>query len=231
MTHPSDILLRIEDLSCSFSKDHIVFSNVNLTVNKGDVIAVVGRSGGGKTTFLKCIAHMNTFDGNVLLYGKKAPEYGIPNYRTRVLYVPQRPSMLPGTPREFIRQIQRYGSRKKDVDIEPAAVSLGESWSLSEEVFDRPWASLSGGEAQRAALAVACSLPSTEILLLDEPTSALDSSSAHAVEKHLVSLPDSSDSSVKAIFWITHSDEQTHKATRILRCERGIREEAVPNGV
>lgn len=48
-----------------------------------------------------------------------------------------------------------------------AAIELAESWHIHEEVWDRPWSSISGGEAQRCALAVACGFPDTEILLLD----------------------------------------------------------------
>ncbi|KAG8954640.1 hypothetical protein FRC04_011073 [Tulasnella sp. 424] len=238
----SEILLKLENLTCAYAKGRPIFSDVDLTVKEGDVIAIVGRSGGGKTTLLKCVSHMTVYDGNVLLWGRKPAEYGIPNYRTQVLYVPQRPSLLPSTPKAFIRQICSYGSRKKSeegFDNEQAAIELGEAWSLSSEVWERPWTSLSGGEAQRAFLAIACTLKGTEILLLDayaqclrsystEPTSALDSTTAHIVETHLASLPESSDSSIKAILWITHSEEQTKKATRLIKVAGAIEEQPIP---
>lgn len=77
--------------------------------------------------------------------------------------------MLPGTPREFIQQVHSYSARKDDEskDAERAAIEMGDSWSLDSEVWDRSWSALSGGEAQRAALAVACTLKGTEVLLLD----------------------------------------------------------------
>ncbi|KAG9019643.1 hypothetical protein FRB90_011989 [Tulasnella sp. 427] len=227
----SDILLKLENLKCAYTKDQPIFSDVDLTVKEGDVIAVVGRSGGGKTTLLKCISHMAVYQGKVLLWGKKPTEYGIPNYRTKVLYVPQRPSLLPSTPRAFISQICSYGSRKKSeegFDNARAAIDLGESWSLSSDIWERPWSSLSGGEAQRAFLAIACTLKGTEVLLLDEPTSALDASTAHTVETHLASLPESSESSIKAILWITHSEEQTKKANRLIKVAGGVEEQTMP---
>ncbi len=98
---------------------------------------------------------------------RKPVEYGVPEYRKRVLYIPQRQSLLPGTPREFVKQIHKYSSRKNEEDNEAEAVHLAGSWSLPEDAFDRPWSSLSGGESQRAALAIGCTLKSTEILLLD----------------------------------------------------------------
>lgn len=108
---------------------------------------------------------------------------GVPTYRTRILYVPQRPSLLPGTPREFVNLISSYKSRKR-APAEPKAnplannnssklgavfgpISISEQWGIDEDLWDRPWSSLSGGESQRIALAVAVGIPGAEILLLD----------------------------------------------------------------
>ena len=104
---------------------------------------------------------------------------GIPNFRTRVLYVPQRPSLLPGTPRDFLNTISRFGSRashssqKREGDEGPAGpdlqppIDVGTAWGIDEELWDRSWGNLSGGEAQRIALAVAVGLRTAEVLLLD----------------------------------------------------------------
>jgi len=232
MADSNEVLLKLEDLSVSFTAGQPIFKGVNLEINRGDIVAVVGRSGGGKSTLLKSIAHMNVYGGRVRLWGRKPEEYGTPTYRTKVLYVPQRPSLLPSTPRAFIRQIEVFGARKRNQDSERAAIDLGEEWSLDEEIWDRPWSSLSGGEAQRAFLAIACTLKHTEVLLLDEPTSALDGATVKTVETHLCALPGSSDSSIQAIIWITHSDEQTHAATRLVHVEDGgIREGSVARDV
>ncbi|KAG8881616.1 hypothetical protein FRB98_004232 [Tulasnella sp. 332] len=231
MADPDSILLKLEDLSVTFKPGHPIFSGVNLTINEGDIVAVVGKSGGGKTTLVKCISHMNVYGGRVLLYGKKPQDYGIPIFRTKVLYVPQRPSLLPSTPRVFLQRIEGYAARKQDKDNEEAAIELGREWSLEDEIWDRPWTSLSGGEAQRTFLAIACTLKNTEVLLLDEPTSALDATTVKTVETHLCSLPGSTDSSIKAIIWITHSDDQTHRATRLIHVgDGGIKEDVIPEG-
>ncbi|KAG9008553.1 hypothetical protein FRB94_009427 [Tulasnella sp. JGI-2019a] len=232
MADPDSILLKLENLSVTFKEGHPLFSGVNLTVNRGDIVAIVGKSGGGKTTLLKCIAHMGVYSGRVLLHGQKPQEYGIPNFRTKVLYVPQRPSMLPSTPRVFLRRIEGYAARKEDKDNEQAAIELGQQWSLEDDIWDRPWTSLSGGEAQRTFLAIACTLKNTEVLLLDEPTSALDADTVKTVETHLCSLPASSHSSIQAIIWITHSDDQAHRATRLIRVANGgATEDSIPEGV
>ena len=102
---------------------------------------------------------------------------GIPTYRTHVLYVPQRPSMLPGTPKEFIKLLftfsacrsrakKKHGSAASSID-EGRAIEIAEQWGIDPELWDRPWSTLSGGEAQRIALASAVGLNTAEVLLLD----------------------------------------------------------------
>lgn len=119
---------------------------------------------------------------------------GIPLYRTLVQYVPQRPSLLPGTPSDFVNTVLTYSSRKpakrKSKDVGPIQDTMGslysfsnaspadpgaifgpvriaEQWGVDEDLWDRPWAKLSGGESQRIALAIAIGIPGAEVLLLD----------------------------------------------------------------
>lgn len=62
-----------------------------------------------------------------------------------------------------------------------------------------------------------------------EPTSALDAGTVKTVETHLRALPGSEDSSVQAIIWVTHSDDQTHNATRLIHVGNGeVKEETLP---
>ena len=119
---------------------------------------------------------------------------GVPLYRTRVLYVPQRPALLPATPQDFLNRVTSYASRgpdktKSKETLRPQTsveslhtlavanptklgamhgpVRLAEVWGIDEGLWDRPWANLSGGEAQRIALSVAVGLEGAEVLLLD----------------------------------------------------------------
>lgn len=104
---------------------------------------------------------------------------GIPTFRTRILYVPQRPSLLPGTPRDFLETISNFGSRSqkgmfgksKDKTHIPSdferPLEIAHGWGIDDELWDRNWGNLSGGESQRIALAVALGLGNAEILLLD----------------------------------------------------------------
>jgi len=228
-------ILELRDVGCSKSPGQPIFAHVNFTVNDGDVIVLQGKSGSGKTTLLKCLAHLNLYDGDILYRGKKPQSYGIPTYRTRVLYVPQRPSLLPGTPRDFLNTISKFNSRnprsgvlqKKGTD-HPAVPDLkapaevASAWGIEEELWDRNWSNLSGGESQRISLAIAVGLQNAEILLLDEPTSALDAGNSDAVEKYILEEVKSSGGELKAVVWITHSAAQAKRVgTRFLRVTAG----------
>lgn len=101
---------------------------------------------------------------------------GIPFYRTQVLYLPQKPSLLPGTPREFLDTVTSFSSRKRPELPLPDSqqpIELSAAWGIEPEIWDRTWTNLSGGEAQRVALAIAVGLDSAEILLLDGSSSGV----------------------------------------------------------
>jgi len=209
----SEPLLDVRDLSCTRERNQKIFSGVNFSVNQGDVVVLQGKSGSGKTTLLKCLAHLNTYGG-------------VPTFRTRVLYVPQRASLLPGTPRDFLTRICAFQGRRSGqvhgndgrpgLDLQHPE-DIARSWGIDSVLWDREWAALSGGEAQRIVLAVALGMDTAEILLLDEPTSALDPESSLMVENTLISELHASESCLKAVVWITHSGEQGRRVgTRFL---------------
>jgi len=256
---PQATLLEVKDVGCYKAPGQPIFAHANLTVNSGDVIVLRGKSGSGKTTFLKCISHLDLYEGSILYRGKTPQSYGVPTYRTHVLYVPQRPSLLPGSPRDFLNIVSSFKARhpgsgmsnwfgfgKKaardedhhdpaDVNSRPntaKAIEVGKAWGIDEELWDRNWGDLSGGEVQRLALAAAVGLEQAEILLLDEPTSALDAAASQSVEKYLLDEVREGKGRLKALIWITHSDEQGQRvATRVVRITAGgLHEEDVPRG-
>ncbi|KAI8373190.1 P-loop containing nucleoside triphosphate hydrolase protein [Radiomyces spectabilis] len=188
-----------------------LFEEINIQLERGDVLALRGPSGVGKTTLLKCLAELIPYnEGYSVLHGKKPAEYGIPEWRSRVMYVPQRPATHPGCPMDLFKAVKKFSSQKHKAKL-GNPITIGMNWELSESHFYEKWSNLSGGEMQRCSLAIAIAL-APDILLLDEPTSALDPQAVSLVEKTLKG---------KTCIWITHDPQQEQRvATRTLKMTR-----------
>ncbi|KAJ8078789.1 hypothetical protein PM082_013072 [Marasmius tenuissimus] len=218
-SHSTEPILEIRQLSWATEHGVKIFDEAKLTVNEGDVIILQGKSGSGKTTLLKCISHLNLYEGEVLFHGKTPKSYGIPSYRIKVAYIPQRPSLLPGTPWDFFKTVTgSFKARRKSTtkgssshEPEDQTFEVAQAFGVDSELWDRTWSNLSGGEIQRITLAIGIGLGTAEVLLLDEPTSALDPQSADEVEKYILSQVHDSTSELKAVVWITHSPEQAQR--------------------
>ncbi|WVQ93753.1 hypothetical protein IAU59_000830 [Kwoniella sp. CBS 9459] len=244
-------LLSVKDLTVKKDNDSPLFSSLSFDLLEGEILVLRGQSGSGKSTLLKCIAELNLYaSGSIKLRGQSVREVkgGAPEWRVRVGYVPQRPSLLPGTPLDFLNTINSFSARRDTLQNQEQSKSssgtmngdagkgridpldLAQEWGVDKTLWRRDWGTLSGGEGQRIALAVAVAAGGAEVLLLDEPTSALDEDNSMKVEKTLISmLPDHKDNSdpsshtsisrtgPKAIIWITHSAEQAERVgTRTL---------------
>tara|TARA_B100001113_G_scaffold352352_1_gene353491 strand:+ start:779 stop:1366 length:588 start_codon:yes stop_codon:yes gene_type:complete len=162
-------MLICKDLKKSFDKE--LFSNFNLELKPGEIVAITGPSGCGKTTLLRCICGLEDLDsGNLLLEDRdistlNAEERGIGLiFQKAVLY-----------PHLNVEGNLRLGNKKGD--ITNALVEVG-----MEGFEERRVESLSGGEGQRVSLARAL-LAKPKVLLLDEPFSSLD----EELSKRLVS--------------------------------------------
>ncbi|KAF9292202.1 hypothetical protein BGZ68_009793 [Mortierella alpina] len=180
-----------------------LFRNVDLELQHG-VLTVSGPSGVGKSTLLKCINQTISMDeGQVWLREKTPDQWGIPIWRSKVMYVAQRTAIMEGTPLDFLEEVRRFGAHKKflkdRVFDDPVQIAL--DWGIRPDLWHSKWNTLSGGEMQRISIAIACSFR-PEVLLLDEPTSALDESSCDQVEQTLGQLN---------CIWVTHNPQQAKR--------------------
>ena len=153
-------MLKCVSLSKSFEKE--LFSNFNLELEPGEIIAITGPSGCGKTTLLRCICGLEKPDsGEIHLNGEEI--HNVETEQRGIGMIFQKPVLFPHL---SVEGNLRLGD--KDGDVQKALLEVG----LADFEL-RNVTSLSGGEGQRVALARAL-LAEPKVLLLDEPFSSLD---------------------------------------------------------
>ncbi|QDY82466.1 ABC transporter ATP-binding protein [Paenibacillus polymyxa] len=183
--------LELRDITFGYQPDRPTLRRLNLVVLEGQVTAIVGPSGGGKSTVMKLLLGFYPPDEGVLrIRGRMAEEFRLDEVRNLMAYVPQEATLFHGTVADNIR----FGSPDAtDEEIKAAAKTAYASGFISElpEGYDtivgERGANLSGGQRQRIAIARAL-LKNAPILLLDEATSALDAESEYEVQQGLNEL-------------------------------------------
>jgi ABC-type polar amino acid transport system ATPase subunit len=173
---------------------HTVLDGVSLTVRRGEVAAVVGPSGGGKSTLIRCINGLEPFqggrievDGLVLTAEARPAKPTLLALRRKAGMVFQQFNLFPHmTALENVMSGPRYSLRNSRADAERIARPLLEKVGLAAKADARP-EQLSGGQQQRVAIARALAV-NPAVILFDEPTSALDPQMAAEVMKVILDL-------------------------------------------
>ena len=167
--------LQLVDVWKSFG-DNSVCNGINLTVETGELVCLIGASGSGKSTILRCINLLEPIDdGQILLDGAdiSAPELDPRSIRQRVGLVFQSFNLFPHmTALENVQLAPRRVLRRPEVEIRKQAEELFERFGLADRMKYYP-DQLSGGQQQRVAIIRALAM-TPEVMLLDEITSALD---------------------------------------------------------
>ncbi|QEJ97860.1 ABC transporter ATP-binding protein [Treponema phagedenis] len=199
------MLLKTEGLSKSFMRGNNAFpalNNVNFSINEGDYINIIGRSGSGKTTFLNLIAGiLKPSAGNVLFNGKDLASFDdreMSVYRNEQIgFVPQNLGALPNlTVSENVRV--PHFLFKRDGDGSDRAMVLLEMLGIAHLKDELP-RNLSGGETKRMLIARAL-MNSPKLFIADEPTADLD----RAVTKEVMDIITKINQQGAAVLIVTH---------------------------
>ena len=169
------VLIETRDLTKSFGQVHVL-KGVSLQVHQGEALAVIGPSGGGKSTFLRCLNLLEEPDGgDVIFEGQKINQKGtdVDKYRQKMGMVFQHFNVFPHmTVQQNVTLAPVLLKKKTQAEADEQALRLLDRIGLLDKKDEYP-RKLSGGQKQRLAIVRALAME-PDVMLFDEPTSALD---------------------------------------------------------
>lgn len=209
----------IKDLSFSYGYSKKVLSKLNLTINRGEKIAIIGDSGSGKSTLAKLISGLyKPTSGDIIFDEKNIKNYNLKNLRNQIVYLPQNPYIFSGSILDNLTIGMDDDISMDDIDL------VLKDACIFNEVVNMPFGintrishdgnTLSGGQKQRISLARAL-MKKKNILILDEATSSLDSRTENTIITNLLKNKD------VTIIFITHKKELAKRLDKIYTIRNG----------
>lgn len=216
-------IIEINHLSKSFG-NHKVLKDIDFSVNKGEVVCIIGSSGSGKSTLLRCVNLLEKPTGGKIIYNGENildDKHDIYKYRTKLGMVFQQFNLFNNhnvLSNCVVGQIKVLGRSKEEA--EKVAMKYLDIVGMSNYINAKP-KQLSGGQKQRVAIARALSME-PDVILFDEPTSALDPEMVGEVLKVMKKLAESG----LTMLVVTHEMEFAREVShRVVFMNNGIIEE------
>lgn len=221
------MMLHVEHVKKAFGETDVL-RDVSLSVNRGDVVAILGPSGSGKTTLLRCLNFLETADGGAMTFdgetfdlahtGKKE----IARIRRKTAFVFQNYNLFANrTALQNVTEGLVIARKMEKAKARKIGLSMLQKVGLADRAEAYP-SELSGGQQQRVAIARALATNPT-LLLADEPTGALDQATGEQVMALFRELNDEG----RTIVMITHDLKIARHASRIVNILDGVLSEGV----
>ena len=211
--------IEFRNVNFAFDRSKKVLSNINLTIEPGDIVGIVGTTGSGKSTLINLLMrYYDDYDGEIFIDGVNIKDVDMKYYRDSIGYVQQEPLMF----RDTIFNNIAFGSGNVHVEqvIHAAEVANAHGFiSKLPDAYDtmlgERGVGLSGGERQRVSIARAV-LKNPSILIFDEATAAVDSETEHLIQGAIERLI-----SGRTTLMIAHRLSTLRKANKIVVVDKG----------
>ena len=218
---PDRIEGRIEfkNVNFSFDRSKKVLSNINLTIEPGDIVGIVGTTGSGKSTLINLLMrYYDEYDGEILIDGRNLKNIDIGYYRSQIGFVQQEPLMF----RDTIFNNIAYGKPGARVEEVFRAADIANAHGFITRLPDgydtllgERGIGLSGGEKQRLSIARAV-MRNPAILIFDEATASVDSETEHLIQGAIENLIRG-----RTTLMIAHRLSTLRKANKIVVVDQG----------
>ena len=219
--HPEKLHGKIEfkNVNFSFDRTQKTLSDINFTIEPGDIVGIVGTTGAGKSTLVNLLMrYYDQYDGEILVDGIDIRKIDMTFYRSQIGYVQQEPMMFHDT----IYHNIAYGCEGVTVERVMQAADVANAHSFIarlpdgyDTVLGERGVGLSGGERQRLSIARAV-LKNPTILFFDEATASVDSETEHLIQESIEKLIHG-----RTTLMIAHRLSTLRKANKIIVVDKG----------
>lgn len=211
--------IEFKNVNFSFDRSKKVLSNINLTIEPGDIVGIVGTTGSGKSTLINLLMrYYDEYDGEILIDGRNLKDIDIGYYRNQIGFVQQEPLMF----RDTIFNNIAYGKPGAHVEEVFRAADIANAHGFITRLPDgydtllgERGIGLSGGEKQRLSIARAV-MRNPSILIFDEATASVDSETEHLIQGAIENLIRG-----RTTLMIAHRLSTLRKANKIVVVDKG----------